>query len=451
MSKQRTLKISIVALTLAACGGPQPPMRAPGAMPQDQYSRVQHSREPRATGKIDHVIIVIQESRSFDNLFATFPGADGATYGCAKTSDGSASLPRETLSHDSDASNCPTGDTMIKLEAHNLTNGLDLQHCHAAFETDYDNGNMDGFYLEGTGPCTNATPPPSKTYSYQYVIPARITPYWDIAKQWVLADHLFQTQGSGTFTAHQALIAGDTQISRSEALIGDPTAFPWGCGSSGLVQVITRNGSTLPGVPPCFTYQTLRDLLDANSLSWKYYTEKDGIFDAFSAIKTVRYGSEWKRNVTRTNREFFEDVSSNKLPAVSWVVPTLAESDYDQRVDTGPAWVASIVNAVGESSYWKSSAIVIVWSNWGGFYDHVAPPRQNWQGGPGFRVPMIVVSPYAKQGVDHTIYVFGSILKFIEENWNLGSLGRDDVHVASIRNAFDFQQPPRRFKRIPSN
>jgi phospholipase C len=135
---------------------------------------------------------------------------------------------------------------------------------------------------------------------------------------------------------------------------------------------------------------------------------------------------------------------------MSWVIPDGVNSDHPgYKSDTGPAWVASVVNAIGESSYWKSTAIVIVWDDWGGFYDPIAPPKLDDQGGPGFRVPMIVVSPYVPQGeVSHTVYGFGSIVRFIEDTWNLGRLGTTDKTSKSIGNMFNFKQSPRPFSPI---
>ena len=125
--------------------------------------------------------------------------------------------------------------------------------------------------------------------------------------------------------------------------------------------------------------------------------------------------------------------------------------------DTGPSWVASIVNAIGESSYWNTTAIVVVWDDWGGFYDHVPPPFFDTWGGLGFRVPMLLASPYARETapshpgyVSHTTYEFGSILKFVEQNWNLGTLGATDERAASLIDCFDFTQAPRTFTHIPA-
>jgi phospholipase C len=206
---------------------------------------------------------------------------------------------------------------------------------------------------------------------------------------------------------------------------------------------------------PCLTYRTLRDLLDAKGVSWKYYvplmccTAYGKLLSAFDAIKAVRYSSQWRTNVSTPQTNIFKDISKGRLPAVSWLVPDEPESDHPGTgSDTGPSWVTSVVNAIGQSSYWKSTAIVIVWDDWGGFYDNANPPQLGY-GGLGFRVPAIVVSPYAKQGyISRTQYEFGSILKFIEDNWNLGRLGTSDKRAASIIDCFDYSQKPRKFVKI---
>ncbi len=451
------------AAGIAACGGGSQAGAPvfPGAL-----------REAARVSPIEHIVIVIQENRSFDNFFATFPGADGAKVGKA------APIP---ASYD-----CPVPvpqETTIPLTPVNLLGqgfpksfggyaGKDLGHNYAQFQTERDDNAMDGFDLETLG--SAGSDGPACTYPYQYVKPSDIAPYWDMAKEYVLADHTFQDQGSGSFTAHQELIAGGTDLSNSEALIDNPTWFPWGCdglakGPHRLVTaIIKRGGRVHPygGPFPCFTYTTLRDLLDAKSVSWKFYAmpvkkyEKSdpgrgntpGIWSAFDAIKAVRYSSEWKTNVTWPNTNIFNDISNRQLPAVSWITPNAPNSDHPgDSSDTGPSWVASIVNAVGKSRYWNSTAVVILWDDWGGLYDHVAPPEpRNWQGGPGFRVPLLIVSPYVKPHVDHTVYEFGSILHFIEDNWNLGTLGRNDAQSKSIGNAFDFHMAPRKFQIIPA-
>jgi phospholipase C len=458
----RSFLATAVAAVIVACSSPL------GSLPS---SAVAGLKTASGSSKIQHVVVIIQENRSFDNFFATFPGADGTTVGKAVAIPASDDCPSPVPS----ATTIPL--TEVNLEGQgfgsNFTSfeGQDLDHDHSGFTVEWDHGTMDGFDLEKLG-ASGAGGRPACTYTYQYVNPFNIAPYWTLAKEYVLADHTFQTQSSGSFTAHQDLIAGGTQISKNEALIDNPSYFPWGCDGnrkSEKTGIITRAGRVkeLGGPFPCFTYTTIRDLLDAKSVSWKFYAVKvynykhcnkstgtrcegSGIWSAFDAIKAVRYSTEWDANVTRSPNDFFTDVSKKQLPAVSWITPNGPNSDHPGlRSDTGPSWVASLVNAIGESSYWNNTAVVILWDDWGGLYDHVAPPSpQSWQANPGFRVPMLIVSPYVKPHVEHTVYEFGSILRFIEENWDLPSLGRNDKSSASIGNAFDFNMAPRKFKKI---
>lgn len=404
-------------------------------------------RAVRLASYIRHVVIVVQENRTFDNLFATFPGADGTRYGEMKIG---------------------SKQVRIELKAVPLDGLCDFGHSYGNYLSDYDHGLMDGFNLEGG---SKKCPGKAGKAPYQYVSPSQVRPYWDIAHQYVLADHLFTTQGSGSFTAHQDLIAGGTTIDeKTEALVDLPTHFPWGCDApAGTVTSLLMAGAppkyeSGAGPFPCLKYETLRDLLDAKSITWKYYSPPEphgtgALWDAFDAIEAVRDGPEWKTNVTHQPTVIFSDISNGTLPAVSWVVPDDVNSDHPgDASDTGPSWVASIVNAVGESKYWHSTAIIVVWDDWGGFYDHVRPPFFDRWGGLGFRVPMLIVSAYSREGtskqrgyVSHTQYEFGSILKFVEHIWGLGRLGTTDSRATSIIDCFDFAQSPRTFKRIPSS
>ena len=394
---------------------------------------------------LQHIVVIVQENRAFDDLFSTFPNAEGATQGLMKT---------------------PSGDQYVPLQEVNLAEPCDFHHSYNSYLNAYDGGKMDGFNLEGAGgKCAN-----KKLGPYQYVNPAQIAPYWDMAMQYVLADQMFQTQGSGSFTAHQDLIAGGTMYNsaKTKSLVDVPTASPWGCDAPPGTRTSDLDfiGSVLKyqkrrGPFPCMKYETMRDLLDAQSVSWKYYSPSvEGgsgrLWNAFDAIKAVRDGPEWGTNVTFTDLQIFNDISGGTLPAVSWVIPDGADSDHpSQKGDTGPSWVASVVNAIGESTYWQTTAIIVVWDDWGGFYDNFPPPFQDHYGGLGFRVPMIVLSPYALGGgtsnyVSHTQYEFGSILKFIEETFGLGSLGTTDERATSIVDCFNFAQPPRLFSPISS-
>jgi phospholipase C len=374
-------------------------------------------------------VILIQENRTFDNLFATFPGADGTRFG--KTHDG-----------------------QIRLAKGNLKGAISPNNGYLSWIQDYRGGLMNGFDQVPIGSVPG-------TYVYQYVDPAQIVPYWSLARQYVLADHMFQTQGSGSFTAHQDLIAGGTAIDPSHSLIDFPSFPPWGCDSpSGTVTTLITENDDYEfnrGPFPCLKYRTLRDVLDAKGISWRYYTPEvnksfgGDLWNAFDAIAAVRHGPQWGTNVVWPETDVFNDIARNTLPSVSWVIPDFQNSDHPGAPsDTGPSWVAQVVNAVGKSPAWNSTAILIVWDDWGGWYDHVAPPGDRSFGGLGFRVPFIVVSPYAKRGyVTHAQYEFGSIVRFVEDNWGLPRLGTTDVRAADFANdVFDFTQSPRPFEPI---
>lgn len=388
---------------------------------------------PRAVkGKyFTHIVLVIQENRSFDNLFATFPHADGTTIG--KTHDGT-----------------------LRLRKANLASVPSPLNGYASFNADWNGGKMNGFDTVRVGKLPG-------TYVYQYVAPAQIKPYWDLAEQYVLSDHTFQLEGSGSFTAHQDLIRGGTAISASERLIDFPNGQPWGCDApkGTVTTTITAQNQIQYGQGPfpCLSYRTLRDLLDPAAVSWRYYTPTiqsfaGGIWNAFDAIAAVRNGSEWSTSVISPETQIFTDIHRDTLPAVSWVVPDFQNSDHPGgNSDTGPSWVAQIANAIGESPAWKTTAILIVWDDWGGWYDHVRPPGMLRYGGLGFRVPLIVVAPYAKAGyVSHNPYEFGSIVRFIEDNWSLGRLGTSDATAPDfVKDFFDFNQTRRKFVPIDAH
>ncbi|HEY1975171.1 MAG TPA: alkaline phosphatase family protein [Candidatus Baltobacteraceae bacterium] len=404
-----------LAVMAAGCSGVPAVSPAP-AQPQAAVAPA------TASTKIQHVVIVIQENRSFDNFFATFPGADGATEGTIHTG------------------------ARVKLAEVNLVMKTDILHGYAPYVNDYDRGRMDGFDVTPA-----VTGKPAGLLAYQYVYPQQIAAYWTLARRYVLADHLFMTTGSDSFIAHQDLIAGGTQIDPASAVINAPSQAPWGCDAPAgtVTSLVRRNGMPLwqKGPFPCFSYPTLGALLNGKNIPWRYYVQYPTYsWSAFDAIKAIRYGARWRTNISTPQTTIFKDVTNGALPAVSWVIPAPDYSDHPgEPRDYGPDWVGNVVNAIGESPYWKSTAIVIVWDDWGGLYDHVAPPQYGF-GELGFRVPAIIVSPYARRGyVAHEQFEFGSILRFIEDNWSLGRLGSSDVRANSIGSVFNFRQTPRRY------
>ncbi|MGA8535494.1 MAG: alkaline phosphatase family protein [Candidatus Tumulicola sp.] len=413
---RRALGVGAVVTLLAGCGGTHSPLGGPG-VPEMIAAR------PAVQSPIEHVIVVVQQNRSFDSLFMGFPGADTTDHGYTHLGR---IVPLKP----------------ITLETNGKPgHGVTLPDTPPTFFQSYDSGKMNGFDLLHFG--ANGNGPAAGLYPYAYVSHPETRPYWELASQYALADHMFSTEIAGSFAANQVLIAGSTVLDGKNYVVG--VTHDGGCDAPRGTRTILSGGGF--GPRPCFTWKTMADLLDAKHVAWKYYSllcsgqyaDKGCRWDAFEAIKSVRYGPDWTRNVSVPNTNVFDDLKQPGFPAVAWITPSLANSDYAMSGSkSGPAWVASIVDAVKHSSYWKSTAVVVVWGDWGGYYDHVPPPFFD-NTGLGFRVPMIVVSPYVKRhSISHTQYEFGSILKFIEQNWGLGSLGNTDERATSIAGMFDF-------------
>lgn len=360
------------------------------------------------SSKIQHVVIIMQENRSFDNLFNGFPGAETVTTGVSK-------------------------GQVVQMQPVLLEQGMDLPHSHPDWWADWDNGAMDGFSRPSR---------PIPNLAYSYVPQSETKPYWALAQRYTLGDRMFQSNTGPSFVAHQYMIAG-----QSGETSGDPTAMPWGCDapSTTRVALVGPNGTDLPGVYPCFDYHTMADLLDTAKISWRYYAPSDTyVLSAFQAIRYVRYGPDWTNNIVSPNTQVLTDIANGKLAQVTWIVPALSYSDHPGQGSTneGPSWVGAITNAIGTSEFWDSTVIFIAWDDWGGWYDHVDPPQVDNMGY-GFRVPVIVVSPYARPGyVSHVDHEASGFLTYIEEVFGLPSLGQRDKTADDFRDCFDYSQSP---------
>ena len=299
-------------------------------------------------------------------------------------------------------------------------------------------------------------------YAYAYVPRRESAPYWTMARRYVLADHMFPTEFGPSFTAHLSLIAANTDIAPTPiAEVDAPNTLKWGCEAPPGTRSHTldaRRVERFNGPFPCFRrFPTIADRLDAAGISWKYYAAPLGgggeVWSEFTSIHRVYYGLDWK-NVISPQTRVLTDVKNGALPDVAWVTPDWQDSDHTgSGSNRGPSWVAAVVNAIGESPQWRSTAIFVLWDDWGGWYDDVPPPQLDFRG-LGIRVPCIVISPYAKAGyVSHTQYEYGSIMKFVEQVFGLppigpAALGFTDTRAAGISDAFDFAQPPRAFVPI---
>ena len=415
------------------------------------------TREPvfaarHTTLPVKHVVVIIQENRSLVNFFAGFPGANAPTYGCA--------IDRKVRDYDS-PSGCPRGDTSVALHEDTFENNEGtLPHDWGSSLTDWDGGRMDGF--------DRGLPVSNEYAAYSYIKRSQLRPYWTMARRYVLADEMFPTEFGGSFTGHLTLVAGTDDIELpSKAEVDFPSAGPYDCDSpsgtkSSYLLADPYRKERYDGPFPCFDqFNTMAQVLDDAGVSWKFYAFtvlNAGMWEPFEAIKYVRYGSDWNSKIVAPQTKVLDDAKRGRLAAVSWVTPTEEDSDHPAaRSDRGPSWVAAVVNAIGESKYWPSSAIVVIWDDWGGFYDNAAPPQLDYRG-LGIRVPCLIVSPYAKRGhVTHVQLEYGSILRFIEEVNGLGagsigptSLGYTDGRANSLDDAFDFTQKPHKFSPIPA-
>jgi phospholipase C len=418
--------LGIAALfVLSACGQNVTPS-SPAPQPSSPYAAAPLiPNAPIVNSPIKHVVIIVQENRSFDNLFYQYPGAD--------------SVPPAS----------------IALHQVALEDGQDICHFHASFTAAYDGGKMDGWPNEDVCGITGSGYGPSgvSSYMYGYVERSEVQPYWNLAQRYTLADRMFQSNSGPSFPAHQYLIAGQS----ANAAEVPNSASVWGCDSppGTTVQVLQPDGTETTGPFPCFNYATIANELDAASLPWMYYAPavnaSGGIWSAYDAVRSIRYGNDWNTNVVSPETQVLNDVAAGKLADVTWVTPSMPNSDHPLgKSNTGPDWVTSVVNAIGTSPFWNSTAIFIVWDDWGGWYDHVKPPQYDVMG-LGFRVPFIVVSPYAKHGyVSHVQHEFGSILKFVEDNFNLPSLHEVDSRSDDLLDCFNFNQSVTPFTMIPT-
>ena len=409
---------------------------------------------------LQHIVIIFQENRTPDNLFQDpvliSRGADIAASGVTSTGQ---TIPLAPIDLGTTGAN---------------PQNYDLSHAHAAFVAMYDGGKMDGANLIPCSPAANCPPNAHPNPQFKYVLPADVQPYFALAEQYTFGDRMFQTNEGPSFPAHQFIISGTSAPSASSPLFAaeNPALSPAGCiaASNNTVAMIDAAGSesAQPAEYPCFDHPTLTDLLGGQKVSWRYYAPSAGSIwtgpDAISHIcgpQTVGgtltcTGAQWTANVVIPQTGVLTDIANGQLAQVSWVIPDGKSSDHAVSNDgSGPAWVASIVNAIGNSAYWANTAIIITWDDWGGWYDHVAPKVVNdgvsWGSGYvyGFRVPLIVVSPYAKSAyISHVTHDFGSILKLIETTFQLSSLGYADAPADDLSDCFNLTQTPSTFHAV---
>ena len=379
------------------------------------------------TSKITHVVIIVQENRTTNNLFNALPGAETVRVGM-----NSKGKP-------------------VALRPQALTAPYDLSHRHAAFTLSYANGQMNGWNLIISSCNKSAKCPRPGIRPYGYVPEGEVEPYYTMATRYAFASHMFQTNQGPSFPAHQYLLSGTSTISDGSPLraaenpLTPQNKHTGGCDSppGSYVALIDPYGNEGQPTFPCFTRTSLLDFTGAAGVTWHYYQAQPGpgLWNGVDALAQIWSGPQFSTNVTWPPTKILSDIDAGTLANLVWVTPTVKESDHAGWTDgTGPSWVATVVNKIGLSQYWNTTAIFVVWDDWGGWYDPMPPPQYNSYE-LSFRVPLIVISPYARRHYISTQqHEFGSILKFAEETFGLPSLGTTDVRSDDLSDCFNFNR-----------
>jgi phospholipase C len=369
-----------------------------------------------SVGKIQHIVFLVKENRSFDQYFGTFSGANGATKATIHT-----------------GAVIPLGRTPDKPKH-------DMGHEWTDSHNDVDAGRMDRWDLEFM--CSVNNDNLCLTQFQQADIPN----YWAYAQNYSLADAAFSSVESGSYPAHLMLVSGSSQTT-----IDNPRssiAAQWGCDAVPGTNVPTMlSDFVVSSTFPCFSATTIGGLADVAGVSWKAYTSVNGesgyVYNPFRSFSTIFDSSDWTSKVV-TEGDFVTDALAGNLPALSWVTPPSADTDHPpDSACVGENWTVQQINALmqGPAEQWNSTVLVVVWDDFGGFYDHVPPPYRD-EYGLGIRVPMLIVSPWAIPGVYHTQVEFASVLRFMEETFGLPSLGGADAIANDMQDAFNYTQTP---------
>lgn len=374
---------------------------------------------PADISVIQHVVFIIKENRTFDNYFGAYPGADGATSG--------------TIS---------TGQVIPLGPSPDYTGPYDPEHGYGSALEAMDGGKMDRFDLLYDGNVNG------NYLAYTQLNQASIPNYWSYAQNFVLGDRMFSSIHSDSFTNHLYTVAAQDNGAielRTPGVL--PNGSGWGCDDPvGTNALLMDDEGDLSSEFPCWDFQTLADSLQNAGISWKFYAPLPGTrgynFSTLNAINHIRNTSLWTTNVV-SSTQFASDALSGNLPAVSWLVTGYgSEHPHGSAVCIGENWSVAQLNAIMQGPDWNSTAIFLTWDDFGGFYDHVYPPNVDLLGlGP--RVPLLIISPYAKPGyISHTQYEFSSVLKFVEERFGLPFLTQRDANANDMTDSFDFTQSP---------
>jgi len=444
------------------------PWGLPGGGP-----RATHAADLSGIRKIQHVVVIMQENRSFDHYFGTYPGADG--------------IP---MQNGAPAICVPDPRTRQCVKPFHDPHDLNRGGPHGARDASADlgGGKMDGFIGQAGGrkaKCQGTFDPSCGGGSGEpdvmgYHDAREIPNYWTYAREFVLQDHMFEPNASWSLPEHLFMVSGWSARCTS--------ADPMSCVNE-LQSPDRLFGRREAGAPakPNYAWTDLTYLLHRAGVTWAYYvaegTQPDcddaaancpekpqragtpQIWNPLPWFETVRDDGEL-RNIQAISH-FFEAARNGTLPAVSWVVPNGRVSEHPPAlVSAGQAYVTSLVNAVMQGPDWNSTAIFLSWDDWGGFYDHVVPPKVD-ENGYGLRVPGLVISPFARRGyIDHQVLSFDAYVKFVEDDFLGGQRidpktdGRPDrrpdvrenlPQLGTLTADFDFTQAPRPPLVLPIN
>jgi len=360
---------------------------------------------------IQHLVVIMQENHTFDNYFGTYPGADGIPAGTC--------MPANVF--DNTDAKCVEpyhiGDSAIE----------DLDHSLSTFRLQYNNGGLNGFVYA----LNQRNQHGAQTMGYYDG--SDLPYYWNLADEFVLFDRFFSSEHGGSFSNHMYWVTG-------------------------------QPGGRRPSEQGYSDIVTIFDRLEERGISWKFYIQKyereisyrSPVEDWASQVIWVPLLSmdrflddpKYADHVVDLT-EYYTDLKNGTLPAVSYIVPSGASEHPPGSVQTGQKFVKSLIQGLMRSEAWDSSAFLLLYDDWGGWYDHVVPPQVDSYGY-GFRVPALLISSYARRGhVDSTVLDFTSVLKFIEENWDIEPLAARDAKANNFLSAFDFSQPSREAAFIP--
>jgi phospholipase C len=424
------LVLAIGALALlapVACRRTNAPGPTPSAGLTPSVSPTPSEQPVTGLNEIRHFVFIMQENKSFDHYFGTYPGADG--------------IPTGVLLKD------PVDGTMVAPYHSTDDRDFDAPHDHSNAVADIDGGKMDGFLNQAwTRYALSVTPSDQPGYNPKEVMSYHdyheIPNYWDYANLYVLQDQMFSSVSAYSLAVHLYMLAA-----QSGGYLGESQPYP-----------------------QRFDFPEITEFLKLANINWNYYvtsgTDVDSqgeaieppdlmatnpnhytLWNPLPAFPKVENDPSQRMRLLDT-AQFYQDARNGNLPEVSWICPYLGSELSDHPAFKGGmrkpmAYVTGLINAVMQGPDWSTTAIFLSWDDWGGYYDHVNPPFVD-EYGFGIRVPSLVISPYAKQNyVDHNTYSFDSWLKIVEERFGVQPMTARDKYADDMLNSFDFTQQPR--------